>query len=296
MNDYLIDAKAFLGRCAPLICDSIANPQVLDALIFFAFGMERIYKGILWEINHTFVLEDANFNNASVLLYPSKFLPGLASKKKCSPVTIDRVINSRVSLTRVKYFSPSADKHSHALFALLTHRDVIAHRPLSELNYESSRKLLLESFLPIMKDFSVELQISLADLIGETIPGLDFLSNKYKGIARERIEQKLRFYKKEWDRFKIDPSHQGRIEALHREKDRYGSCEKMECPACGNLANLSLDVDVDYSDGQASFSGVYPDELKCNYCGLQLSDWDELEFFEINKRFQESCQDDDLES
>lgn len=295
MNEYLISAKAFLNRCTPLVSDSLTKSQIIDAIIFFAFGMERIFKGILWDINPSFVLCDPNFKNASVALYSSKLIPGFVPNKEfsCSPNRLD--ISYRDSLSRVRGFSSQVNKHSNALFALSFHRDIIAHRPLSELNYESARKLLLESFLPIMKDISIELHISLTDLIGETIPGLEVLSNKYKGISEDRIEQKLRLYKQEWERIKIDPSHQGRIESLHREKDRYASFDKLECPACGNLAEITLDVDVDYSDGEAFLCGAYPVELKCNYCGLQLSDWDELEFFEINKRFQESCQDDDLE-
>ncbi|HOS11874.1 MAG TPA: hypothetical protein PL148_08190 [Candidatus Aminicenantes bacterium] len=296
MNEYLISAKTFLNRCAPLICDSITNPQVLDALIFYAFGMERIFKGILWDINHTFVLEDATFKNAAVVLYSSKLLSGLASNKEFSPDPNNRIINYRVSLSRVKGFSLSADKHSNALFALSTHRDIIAHRPLSEINYESSRKLLLESFLPIMKDFSAELQVSLPELVGNTIPGLEFLSDKYRGASAERLKRKIIFYKQEWDRIKDDPAHQKRIETLRGKNSRYGSSDKMECPACGNMADLSLDVDCDYSDGIASVVGVFPVALYCNYCGLSLNDWDELDLLDINKRFHESLQSDDLES
>jgi len=296
VNEYLISAKTFLNRCTPLIGDSITNPQVIDAIIFFAFGMERIFKGILSEVNPTFILSDPSFKNASVTLYSSKLLPGYSSNKEFSPVPNKWVINYRISLSRVKEFSLSTNKHFNALFALSNHRDIIAHRPLSELDFMATRKLLLESYLPITKDYSTELQISLTDLIGETIPGLEFLSNRYKGIASERIEQKLRFYKQEWDRIKDDPIHQDRINKLRDTKGGSGSASNIECPACGNLAELYLDADYDYSDGVASVIGVYPVGLFCNYCGLSLNDWDELDLLDINNRFRKSCQGDDLEA
>src|SRR6187551_2309468 len=74
MNIYLRDAGFFIRESSKQINDSIEKHQAIQAVFNLALGIERILKGILYNVNPSYVLMDPTFNNSIQVLYKHKLI------------------------------------------------------------------------------------------------------------------------------------------------------------------------------------------------------------------------------
>ncbi len=287
MNEYLKDSLIFLKKCTTLICNEMNNEQIIESVLHLAIGIERILKAILWDINPVYVLKKESFRNSAPILYKHKLISENLSNKEFSQNPNSDVLTFRKALLRAKEFSPITLKYFNTLFTLSNYRDTIAHRPLKEVDIERLKKLLLHDLLNVIKDYSHELDILLTEFIGDKIQTLEFLSKDYEGDLYEKMQKKIKFYRSEWERIKQDPTQAKRIEKLHEIHNDKTSFNYGECPACGNAAKFSAEIDYDYSDGQTWAVGVYPTALKCSFCGFFVTDDEEMDFLKLHKIFYE---------
>jgi hypothetical protein len=288
MNNYLKNTQFFLKKASSIISRDIDEEQVIDATLFFALGIERLFKSILWNINPIYILKDQSFKNTAPILYKEELLTkNLSSNKEFSTNPDSDVLTYRISLLRTKEFSPTTAKYFNTLFAISNYRDIIVHRPLSELNINKLKKVLLEDFICILKDYAIELNIPIIELIGDKIHSLEFLSNEFAGGVEEKVQKKIEFYRSEWERIKNDPSQQERISSLQRIYTEKNAYNHAECPACSNVAVFSAEIDYDYSDGMVTAGGVFPTELKCPFCGFYVSDSKEMDILKLHEIFYE---------
>lgn len=287
MNNYLKDAQIFLEKASFIISKNINEQQIIDATLFFSLGIERLLKSILWDINPIYILKKQEFKNTAPVLYKEKFLTNNLSNKEISTSPNSDVLSYRIALFRTKEFSATTSKYFNTLFALSNWRDIIAHKTLTELDVNKLKKILLEDFICISKDYANELNIPITYLIGDKIDGLEFLSKEFAGNLEEKIQKKLEFYQFEWERIKNDSSQQDRIlsfQKIYTDKNAY---DHAECPACGNVAVFSAEVDYDYSDGIVYAAGVFPTELKCPFCGFHVFDSKEMDILKLHEIFYE---------
>jgi len=288
MNNYLKDTQFFLKKASSIISRDIDEEQVIDATLFFALGIERLLKSILWSINPIYILKDQSFKNTAPILYKEELLTkNLSSNKEFSTNPDSDVLTYRISLLRTKEFSSTTAKYFNTLFAISNYRDIIVHRQLSELNINKLKKVLLEDFICILKDYAIELNIPIIELIGDKIHSLEFLSNEFAGGVEEKVQKKIEFYRSEWERIKNDPSQQERISSLQRIYTDKNAYDHAECPACSNVAVFSAEIDYDYSDGMVNAVGVFPTELKCPFCGFYVSDSKEMDILKLHEIFYE---------
>ena len=180
INNYLKDAQLFLQKTSLIISKKMVEQKVIDATLFFALGIERLLKSILWDINPIYVLKDQQFRNTAPILYKEKLLTNNLSNKEFSSKPDSDVLTYRSSLLRAREFSTTTAKYYNTLFALSNYRDIIVHRSLDELDIDKLKKLLLEDFINITKDYSIELNFPITELIGDRIHGLEFLSKKIR--------------------------------------------------------------------------------------------------------------------
>lgn len=145
----------------------------------------------------------------------------------------------------------------------------------------------MEDFISISKNYSIELNLPITELIGDKIHGLEFLSKKFAGNLEEKIRKKIEFYRSEWERVKNDPSQQERVAALRKTYTDKNTFDHAECPACSNIAVFSAEIDYDYSDGMVYAAGVFPTELKCPFCGFHVSDSKEMDILKLHEIFYE---------
>jgi len=290
MNAYFDDAKCFLSKCSALLSDPISGEDSLDATLFFAIGVERLLKSILAGLNPAFVYMDQSFKNLAPLLYKKHLASSAQSNKEFSQRPDSRVISLRLALLRSKEFSQATNKHYNTLLDLSHLRDVIVHQPLSEYDVEKA-KALLASFLSVMTDYAQERGISLPELIGDRIHGLEFLASKYEGDIADKVEKKLQYYRAQWEKARDDPLQSARLEQLRQTSGDPDSYNHAECPACGNVARFSAEIEWDYSDGQTHAVGVFPTALRCPFCGYYTKDGAEMDHLGLQDIFYEHQQD-----
>ena len=144
-NQYFADAKYFFKKSTPMITQSASKDEIIGAMLFFALGIERLLKSILWEINPIFVFTDQSFKNMAPALYSDKLLPSHKQNKEFSKKPNADVLTFKRSLLRAKEFSTATNKHLNVLFALSNYRDNIAHLPLEKIDLEKAKKLYKEA-------------------------------------------------------------------------------------------------------------------------------------------------------
>ena len=96
MNQYLDDAKYNFKRCASILDgDTMSREQIEDAVLFFAFAVERAFKATLHDVNSLFVLEGDSFDDAFHVLY-RKRLHGKHRDRPSSDVAKHGGLNENV--------------------------------------------------------------------------------------------------------------------------------------------------------------------------------------------------------
>ncbi len=140
MNDYFTDARYWLRRAAASLASSERDDDddlLHDAVLFFAFGVEKVFKGILWNVNPLFTLEKPDFGNACGVLYQDKMLQKQREKaeKEDTKNQFDKsVLAFGEAMKRAKVFSAVVSTHMGVLTHLADLRGILAHRLAKDMN------------------------------------------------------------------------------------------------------------------------------------------------------------------
>lgn len=282
-NEYLKDAAFFLRKTSAAIEEDMKKEIIIDALLFFALGMERILKGILFNLNPVYVYKIQDFKNTVSLLYKKSLLPSHKKNKEISQKPDADVLSFKRSLIRAKSISITTEKNTSLLFLLSNLRDTIAHNKLSDLNLQKSKTLLLRDFYPLIKDFSDELNQNITRFLGSYKIRLSSISAKHQESIEDKVKMKLDSHKMRWEQLKTTS---GFIEKMKAKTELiYQSSKNVDvtdCPACDNTALLTVEVDYDYSEGQVRPMGIFASQLKCLFCKLLVLDYDEIDYLKLN--------------
>lgn len=287
ISDYLADAQKLIRLSSPHIKASMTPEETIQGALLFALGIEKLLKYLLAEINPIFILKIADFKHSAPSLYNGRIISSGKNDEIDTKPDSD-VITFRVSLGRSKAFSKAANKHSQLLFTLAHWRDVIAHRPTSELDLAKVELMLKKDAVPLIREFSEELKISLSDFFGSEETRLSELSQQLTN--REKFEtemnQLLASHKTLWERRStqagITAEARGLTSSLLKHTGVDFSYDGITCPACGNLCVVRIEPDYDYADGESYLSGVYAEQLHCYYCGLNMDTYEALDFVNVD--------------
>lgn len=280
-SHYLADAKKLILLSSPHIKASMTPEEAIQGALLFALGVEKLLKYLLAEINPIFILKIADFKHSAPSLYKDRVV-SIGKTDEIDTKPDSDVITFRISLGRSKVFSKVANKHSQLLFTLAQWRDVIAHRPTSELDLAKVEFMLKKDAYPLIREFSEELNILLSDFFGSEETRLSELSQQLTN--REKFEtemnQLLANHKIIWEH------RSNNAEFISQSLLKYSgvdfSYDEVPCPACGNLCVIRIEPDYDYADGESYLSGVYAEQLYCYYCGLNIDTYDALDFVNAN--------------
>lgn len=66
MNNYFLDSGIFLKEVSKTVHDKIEHFQIIQQTMNLALGLERLLKGILYDVNPTYILIDSDFKNPIV--------------------------------------------------------------------------------------------------------------------------------------------------------------------------------------------------------------------------------------
>lgn len=287
-NKYLKDASYFLIRAGGFIEPEMTKDDVIEALLFFALGTERILKGILFNLNPIYVYKTQDFKNTVPLLYIERLLPNYNQNKEISKSPDADVLTFKLSLMRAKSISVTSEKNTSMLFSLSNFRDIIVHNELSSLDIEKSKKLLLRDFYPLIRDFSTELDLPINYFLGPREIKLASISSEHQESIEEKLNIKLDSHRKRWEQLKNVSGFAEKMksktgmayQAFRERRDKF--IEITECPACNNDALLTVEVDFDYSEGQVQPMGVFVSKLNCLFCKLTIEDYDEIDHLKLN--------------
>ncbi len=287
-NEYMADSPFFLTRAAAQTKDNMSKNAVVEAILFLSLGVERLLKGILFELNPIYIYKTQDFKNTVSLIYGDKLLPGWTQNKEISGTPDGDVLTFKLSLLRTKAISKAAEKNTSMLFALSNWRDVIAHNSLSRLDIEKCRTLLLRDFYPLVRDFSSELNIAKSRLLGSHEIRLASLSAGHQESIEEKVKLKLDAHARRWAQLQNVPGYAIKMKNKSEDAVRVAANKRdtfvqiVPCPACENEALLTAEVDFDCDDGHASPIGAFVSGLKCLFCKLEVGDYDEIDYLELN--------------
>lgn len=292
VNEYFKDACLFLNSTARVIDEEISAEDVLKASLFFALGMERILKAILYDANPVYVFNSQDFKNTVALLYRHKLLPSASQNPEISSKPDSSVLTFKQSLMRAKALSLTTDKHCNLLFYLSNIRDIIAHRPLSNLDInevDRLRTLLKRDFYHLMKEYSQEFEVPLQRLVGSDEGKLARISGKFQ-MFEDQIKAKIETQKTLWKELQ----HQDDLVAKARSETEKLLCtheealEIVPCPSCENDALLIVEHEYGPDmDGEAVRYGTFVLGFRCMYCDLILSNYDEIDYLKLIPKMHE---------
>lgn len=287
-NEYMDDSSFFLKRAAVKTRDGMSKEAVVEAILLLALGVERLLKGILFALNPVYIYKTQDFKNTISLIYGGKLLPGWTENKEISGTPDGDVLTFKLSLLRTKAISRTAEKHTSMLFALSNWRDIVAHNTLSKLEIEKCRTLLLRDFYPLVRDFSSELNLSISRLLGSHEIRLASLSASHQESIEDKVNVRLDAHARRWAQLqnvsgyatKMKNKSERIVRAAANKRDNF--VQLVPCPACDNDAILTAEVDFDYDDGHVCPIGAFVSSLKCLYCKLEVEDYEEIDYLELN--------------
>ncbi len=269
--------------------EQIDTLEVLQAITFFSFSMERLLKYILAKINPIFTLKSGDFKNAVPILYKNIQL-NQDEHSQISTKPDQDVISFRVALQRATLFSKSVQVNKQFLYSLAKYRDILAHRHLDELDITETHKMLVKDGYKVMLELCNELSLQISDFFLDNTERLSAVSAKLQ--EDEPFTRNMRLVLNKHKNIWIERSKNSEIVTLAKSTtkaalrfyDGESSSVEFNCPACGNEAVVTVVPDWDYCDAEqdARITGIFVDKIHCYYCSLNLENYNELDFVNVN--------------
>ena len=287
---FLADAKKLILMSCVVIKEHMKDLEVIHSTTFFSLGIERLLKFVLAEINPVFVLSNGDFKNAVPILYKHRFVNNEEYSVVSSKPNTD-FVSFRVAMQRALIFSSGVNKNRQLLHSLANYRDIIAHRPLSELDIAKANHLLAKDGYKLVNDICSERSLSVQEFFGTDHDRLHKLSKKLQNIedfSREMTEL-LAEHKALWLKRKSQSAFiEKTIIKTHSLLDHNFNYESFTCPACEQEAVAKIEPDYDYDEEGTYMTGLFVDSINCHFCDLELQDYEELNYVNANSIFQGS--------
>lgn len=286
LNDFFFDATSFIAKADELIKPKMWDNDAILALLLSSIGLEKILKGILHEVNPIYVFPKPTFEESSQALYGQLFV----DKKDLNNLTRVDTISFTTAIQRSKIFSKTVASHFSLLYKLANTRNLIAHNICMQIDRDFVRPFLLKEFRPLIREFNEELKFK-KDTFFQALPWVLSTYSDEKEEPEIPLEnmmaEKLERHRLTWEQRKKDVSFVDNKMDLTRKLEDDRKNILISCPACGNYSLLYFEPDYDYSDGQSWLVGLFVTHLDCLFCDLNIIEYDELDYFDLNHRLQD---------
>jgi len=289
VTDHLEDAKWFVHRAAPYIERDMDRDAIVNATLFFALGVERLLKHILARVNPAFVLVRSEFKHSAPVLYASILL-GSGRNKEIAEKADGQVISLRTSIQRTLLFSRAIQKHRSLLYTIAQNRDIIAHRPTRELDTANVNRMLSKDAFRLIESLCNEIDADPWQFFDEHAVRLKVLAERIE--AHERIDSDMqslfRTHRDALIKRKDDEEFMSMAATITQQllnsSDEHFIYEEISCPACNETAVARIEPDYDYDpvDRSPFLSGVFVESVRCQYCGLVLRNYEQLDYIDAN--------------
>lgn len=287
-NDYTKDASMIFQNISRKIADGQYdnnNIEIIDGVLWFAIGVEKLLKGLLYNINPTYILEKPEYENSAIYLYSDKIL----NKEGLKADNIN-VITFTKSLVRVSNFCETILHNKHAFMNLRDLRDTIAHKPIKQLNIDDLRLLLLRDFYPLLKSLSDSMNIG-GDLyfFNNLNAKLAQISSSLETDIAKALKIRIDGILKDWNTKKKAP---GQSELKFKQKtlsllsDDY--TYPCKCPCCKNYAVVYTKPIYEFNpiEKKLMVVSVETQKLICGYCGFDTNKYNELDYLKIQPEIE----------
>jgi hypothetical protein len=274
MNNYLQDSGLFFKEVSRRIQDVITDNEIVQLSFNLALGCERLLKGILYDINPTYVLIESDFKHSLKTLYSNKIISEALTSKELASNPNKDVISFSNSLLKAQLVSKSVHNHKNVLFIISNSRDIIAHCELNLLDKDKMREILQRDFYTMLKSFATELNIKQSHFFDGSQIKLSRISGSRQTDLVKKIEILLDEHKGKWQSLKGTIGFINDKDRITSEIFRTGNKEKIDCPSCHNDALVYLNPinEYDISKLQEIVIGFQIKKMKCQYCKLEIGD------------------------
>lgn len=290
MNIYLRDAGFFIRESSRLISDSIEKPQAIQAIFNLALGIERVLKGILYNVNPVYVLMDPTFNNSLQALYKGKLINNTDGHTELNKNTNTDVITFKNSLLRAQAVSETTFNNKNLLFTIANARDIIAHNDLNLLEIDKLIKLLKRDYYQLISNYCFELNISRGKYFDGYQIKLSELSSKYSEDMGQKLELKYVAHRERWHMLQLTTGFKEMADKITEEILTSPGKSPIECPACSNTAVVYSKFIKEFNpfENKEIVVGSKVAELRCRYCKLDIKDYKELDYLKLDNQTMES--------
>jgi hypothetical protein len=262
--------------------------SIVQNTLLFAVGVEKLLKGILYDINPLYILESPDFKNSVFIVYQSFIKNDSEIKKKGND---DNVIAFQSSVLRATVFSNAALENKNTLMKLKDARDKIVHHNLNKVDTDELRILLKRDFYPLLCAFTDEHSLGgQMNFFHNLHSKLAKISSSLQGDIEKQIKLKVESSRSYWDTLKGTSTFKRRkCELLTAEALRSDFAFPVDCPSCSNKAIVYTTpiMEFDNYTNQNKQTGLDTKALKCKFCNLELTDYKELDFLKIKPKIEE---------
>ncbi len=319
-NHYIRDAsEIFKSISRDLVQENLKTDlDYRKAVTFFAFGLEKLFKGILYDINPAFTLQNLSFNNALFCLYKDKIKLRKVSKssndKSDYNKYIERItdnnkknnlcntIGMSACIERMRLISHSVQKHEGDIYNIVNMRDDIAHcnTGIARDSISSIEDTLKRSFFVILKDIKDEFKEGHS--LGGTLGMFDNFTDQLAAISaplQKKLEDQVKLSitsrYESWNRNKGYPTYKATENQRQVETDSLLASDetsRVKCPSCKSDAIL-------YFQHKTEFNSIYQQEIivgrenkkiECLFCELSFESPEEIGYaLSLNESDEQIC-------
>lgn len=293
MNKYLDDALYNLRRASRALSDDMGKDELCDAIVYFAFGIEKVCKAVVHDVNPVLLLEARSPENVVAVLYADRLRPGaraLEGKEKAN----QSLIPFQPSMLLAARFCSTVQNNIGTFTQLAEYRGVVAHRSVSDLDSREAAEFLLRNFHPTVTHLSEDLNFETTDCFESPEKEIHLQvasAHLAEGDnAATRVQALLAAHRRIWNARKCDVAAVERIDIDSRliqgnivAGGPYPALAP--CPACGQDAILLYKFagGVDSEEGCSYTTGRYVVAICCKFCDLCTENLKDIDYLKLNE-------------
>ncbi len=273
MNNYLQDSSVFFKQVSRGVKKQISDNEVIQLSFNLALGCERLLKGILYDINPTYVLIESDFKHSIQIIYKHKLIKESINSKELVSKPNANVISFSNSLLKAQLVSETVHSHKNVLFVISNMRDIIAHCELRLLDLNKLKEILQRDFYTMMKAFSKELKIKQSHFFEQNHIKLSRISRELQTDLDKHLELLLDEHKNIWKIMSGQPGYSAEKILNTKSILKTPNKEICSCPSCNNDAIIYFKPieELDIQKMEQVIIGFQAKKLKCQFCKIEIT-------------------------
>ena len=289
MNSFYSDSHIIFKDLSKKITDKaiVSDIDIIQNSLFLAIGIEKLLKGILFDINPIFILENDSFKNAFCIYYRDKLISDSENTKDVNQEPNTDVIAFQNSVLRATLVSKTAFNYKNTLMRIKNYRDIIVHNSLDKLDLEEIKLFINRDFYLLLKAFSDELGWSEIYCFNNLHSKLALIASKLLEDIDQRIKLKIEAAVAVWKVNKKQNLRKTKKLVVDILEEKY--VYTTDCPNCNNHAIVFTKPILDFNPylKEEIQVGLQVIELFCYFCKLKVIDYKELDFLKITPKIEE---------